>query len=135
MFKKSVTIFVLTAFVFFTYSCSSRPKMVLIDKIKPGKLEHIDVLGFVNMAGKWVEFEEYSPGRIVKNRIIGSIYDKDGSITGFSIPLSEVRQVQMKNKHHTTEATIIGTYKTAIIALGIILAYAVIKFLVDPPDD
>lgn len=95
MFGKSVSIFLLTVFTFFTISCySTKIEKINVKKHYSRKL--IKILAVADTSGKWIEFDRTYPAVIVKNAVVGTVIDETGESKRVSIPLSDITLVKVR---------------------------------------
>jgi len=121
MCKKIISLFTLTVFIVFTFSCYST-KVKRINTIKPNKMEKLEIREVVKISGEKIKFLKEYPGRIIENAIVADRYlDKTGFIKKrVSIPLSEVKLIGFKK---------FSTVKTIILCAGITLTAVLTAYL------
>ena len=96
MFRKTVSIFLLTVFTFLTFSCYSTKIEKIVNVKKHHRVKLIRILAVADTSGKWIEFEWTYPVVIIKNAVVGTVIDKTGESKRVSIPLSDVTWVKVR---------------------------------------
>lgn len=94
MIKKIISLFTLTAFVVFTFSCySTKIEKIGSDVSYKGKTRILSVL---TKSGERFEFPKGEPGRIFGDKIVGEAVDEAIGSKPVSIPISDVDVVWVK---------------------------------------
>ncbi len=95
MIMKIISLFTLTAFVVFTFSCYST-KQEKIETVVSKKGQKIEIIAVLKKSGERIEFPKDKPGIIVGDKIVGEPVDKKLDKKPVYIPISEVDQVWVR---------------------------------------
>ena len=85
MYKKVISIIVISFFLIFSYSCYST-KMIDGIKIKSGRNKNTKIFGVATLAGKWISFEGGEGARIIDRFVIGQVRDESGTLKILRVP-------------------------------------------------
>jgi hypothetical protein len=95
MIKKIISLFTLTAFVVFTFSCYSIKKEK-IETVVSNKGTNAEILALLKKSRERIEFPKGEPGRIFGDKIVGEAVDEEFETKPVSIPISDVYLVWVK---------------------------------------
>jgi hypothetical protein len=120
--KKIISLFVLTAFVVFTFSCYTT-KTEGVETIVWTKGSKAKILAVLKKSGERIEFVKGEPGKIVGDKILGEAVDETNKKKHVSIPISDVDQVLVKKfSLLKTSLFVVGSITVAFIALVVYVA-------------
>jgi len=126
MSKKIISLFTLTAFIAFTFSCYSIQKKTIktITSWKE-KGKEVKIVAVLKKSGERIEFPEGEPGKIVGDKIVGEVVDEAMGRKPVSIPIPDVWVVWVKRADagKTASAVLTGAILTVagVVTLGIII--------------
>ncbi len=120
MIKKIISLFTLTAFVVFTFSCYSIKKEK-IETVVSKKWANAEILALLKKSRERIEFPKGEPGKIVGDKIVGEAVDEAIGRKPVSIPISDVYLV-LVNKAGTGKTVVVFLLGAAFlgVVLGII---------------
>lgn len=123
MIKKVALILTLTAFIIFTFSCTSIKK-IRVHEHRKEKIGRVKILTVYTKSKKLFEFSEKEPAKIVEGKIVGYALYKPGEIKKVSIPLSDAKIIWVKKISSESiilmPLAIIGVAFSALIALALV---------------
>lgn len=130
MCKKIISLFTLTVFIVFTFSCYYK-KVGRIETIAPNKMEKLKICEVVKISGEKIKFSKKYPGRIIENAIVAEGFfigeDDYFSEKRVSIPLSEVKLIKFK-KFSIGRTIVLGVGCVAV-AFGVLI---LISYIANP---
>lgn len=118
MIKKIISLFTLTAFVVFTFSCYST-KQEKIETVVSKKGTKAKILALLKKSGERIEFPKGEPGKIVGDKIVGEAVDETNEKKPVSVPISEVDQVWIKKAN-----TFLGILTVSAVVVGLALIFS-----------
>ncbi len=95
MFKKAISIVILTVFTFVTFSCQSIRTKQIKGENDLYKVRH-KFFAVADTSGKWIIFGSKNPGILLDDAVVGETIDKTGKRRTVSIPVSEIVAVKVK---------------------------------------
>jgi hypothetical protein len=113
MIKKIISLFTLTAFVVFTFSCYST-KQEKIETVISKKGTKANILALLKKSGERIKFPKSEPGKIVGDKIVGEVVDETNKKKPVSIPISDVDLVWVKKSN-----TFLGILTVSAIVVGL----------------
>lgn len=124
MIKKIISLFTLTAFVVFTFSCYSTKKEK-IETIVSRKGKMPEILAVLKKSGERIKFSKDVPVKIVEDKIVGAVMKGSYEIS-VSIPISDIELVWIRkfNKRKTLLLVLVGIPLTIG---GLMIYYALTK--------
>ncbi|MCK4695494.1 MAG: hypothetical protein KAT74_07015 [Candidatus Cloacimonetes bacterium] len=97
MFRKIVSMITLVAFISLSTSCATakhkKPKTLPMKSLSTFQDKKPEVLSFTKTSGEYIELSEDNPGRIYNNNIVW------WNVESFSVPLSEVKDIEIGFKN------------------------------------
>jgi hypothetical protein len=131
MSKKIISLFTLTAFVVFTFSCYSIQKKTIktITSWKE-KGKEVKIVAVLKKSGERIEFPEGEPGKIVGEKIVGEVVDEAMGRKPVSIPVPDVWVVWVKKADagKTVSAALTGAILTVAGVATLVIIILAIHF-------
>jgi hypothetical protein len=121
MIKKIISLFTLTAFVVFTFSCYYT-KQEKIETVVSKKGNDIQILAVQKKSGERIEFPKGKPGNIIGDKIVGEVVDETNKKIAVSIPISDVELVWVrKTDVARTLLAVVGGAALAYVGIMIVI--------------
>jgi len=135
MIKKIISLFSLTAFVVFTFSCyATKRETIKTITSWQEKGKDVKIVTVLKKSGERIEFPKDEPGKIVGDQIVGDAIDEAIGRKPVSIPISDAWVVWvMKADAGKTVAGVLGGAALTIGGLALILTIYVLMRVIKRP--
>ncbi len=115
MFKKTISIVILTVFTFVTFSCQSIKTKQIKDEYDLYKGGN-KFFAVAHTSGKWIIFGSKNPGILLDDAVVGEAIDKTGKRKTVSIPISEIAAIKVKGFSPAKSALVVFSAMAIVFA-------------------